>query len=188
VMKNNASLRLAKAALACALFGTMFTSCSKEEEISPLSDAAELTGRDQTAILTDDQRQERINGAVLDERGYYQTLNNEQGRLLLGSAGEVTDGDRLLVKCTKTKCAVIKVPATGSGLEWDDVSTAPSSLHNEVSRSIAGANQITDGDRFIVKCSKSKCDLIKLPVYQAGIDAEAGIGPRHLQSLNDFAK
>ncbi|MFM7725420.1 MAG: hypothetical protein ACKO7B_01865 [Flavobacteriales bacterium] len=182
-MKNNASLRLAKAALACALFGTMFTSCSKEEEISPLSDAAELTGRDQTAILTDDERQERINGAVLDDRGYYQTLNNEQGRLLLGSAGEVTDGDRLIVKCTKTKCAVIKVAA---GLDTKDGYTE--TYHNEVSRSIAGANQITDGDRFIVKCSKSKCDLIKLPVYQAGIDAEAGIGPRHLQSLNDFAK
>ncbi|MFM7216540.1 MAG: hypothetical protein ACKO1U_00825 [Bacteroidota bacterium] len=185
-MKNNASLRLAKAALACALFGTLFTSCSKEEEVSPLSQGPVRTDLSRQPLS---ERAGRVKGTVLDDRSsQLQTLNNEQGRLLLGSSDQIADGDRLIVKCTETKCAVIKVPANtpDGALEGDDAYTQ--SLHNEVSRAIAGANQITDGDRYIVKCTKSKCDLIKLPVYTSGIDAEAGSGPRHLQSLHDFAK
>ena len=96
-MKNNASLRLAKAALACALFGTMFTSCSKEEDILPNS---------QISVLTDDSREDRTKGFVLEEKqGHTLSYNNEQYRIRGSAAGDVyTGGGKLIGKPLPDRC------------------------------------------------------------------------------------
>lgn len=93
-MKNNASL--SHLVLASAIFGTLFTSCTKEDGILPTN---------QISALTSDTREARTKGEVSEtKQGNQLTYNNEVSRL----GGEAQSGDRWIVKCTKEKCAVVK--------------------------------------------------------------------------------
>lgn len=170
-MKTNAALRLAKTALACACFGTMFSSCTKEDEVSPLS---------QTAVLTSDDRNERTHALDMDARKVHlQSMNNEQTKTAGAVSGEFHTGNgKLIGKRPDDRCLVVQetepgeITATtsairherGRSFEMDARQDHRQSFNNEQSRieegtagDVAGEIGKLIGKRPAETCGSGKC-------------------------------